>query len=144
MEKIKAGNRCALNISGIEKDEINRGDIISSYNNLPSSKIVHVMFEPLKNFAVKSSEKVKIYIGTKEIKGKIRILEKNSENFSLKYISELLLDEEITAEFGELGIIRSLNPPQTIGGFKVLSLSQKKRIKKTGNILKISYPLTKI
>lgn len=136
VEKIKAGNRCALNISGIEKDEIKRGDIISSYNNLPSSKIVHVMFEPLKNFAVKSSEKVKIYIGTKEIKGKIRILEKNSENFSLKYISELLLDEEITAEFGELGIIRSLNPPQTIGGFKVLSLSQKKADKKDREYIK--------
>lgn len=136
VEKIKAGNRCALNISGIEKDEIKRGDIISSSDNFPSSKIVHVMFEPLKNFAVKSSEKVKIYIGTKEIKGKIRILEKNSENFSLKYISELLLDEEITAEFGELGIIRSLNPPQTIGGFKVLSLSQKKADKKDREYIK--------
>ena len=136
VEKIKAGNRCALNISGIEKDEINRGDIISSCSNLPSSKIIHVMFEPLKNFGVKNNEKVKIYIGTKEIKGKIRILEKNSENLSLKYISELLLDEEITAEFGELGIIRSLNPPQTIGGFKVLSLSQKKADKKDREYIK--------
>lgn len=38
VEKIKAGNRCALNISGIEKDEINRGDIISSCSNLPLQK----------------------------------------------------------------------------------------------------------
>lgn len=136
VEKIKAGNRCALNLSGIEKDEIKRGDIISSSDNFPSSKIVHVMFEPLKNFAVKNNEKVKMYIGTKEIKGKIKILEKNSDNFSEKFPVELLLDEEITAEFGELGIIRSLNPPQTIGGFKVLSLSQKKADKKDREYIK--------
>ena len=136
VEKIKAGNRCALNLSGIEKDEIKRGDIISSSDNFPSSKIVHVMFEPLKNFAVKNNEKVKMYIGTKEIKGKIRILEKNSDNFSEKFLAELLLDEEITAEFGELGIIRSLNPPQTVGGFKVLSLSQKKADKKDREYIK--------
>ena len=136
VEKINAGRRCALNLSGIEKDEIKRGDIISSSDNLPSSKIIHVMFEPLKNFGVKNNEKVKIYIGTKEIKGKIRILEKNSDNFSEKFLAELLLDEEITAEFGELGIIRSLNPPQTVGGFKVLSLSQKKADKKDREYIK--------
>ena len=136
VEKIKAGNRCALNLSGIEKDEIKRGDIISSSDNFPSSKIVHVMFEPLKNFAVKNNEKVKIYMGTKEIKGKIRVLEKNSDNFSEKFPAELLLDEEITAEFGELGIIRSLNPPQTIGGFKILSLSQKRADKKDKEYIK--------
>ena len=136
VEKINAGRRCALNLSGIEKDEIKRGDIISSSDNLPSSKIIHVMFEPLKNFAVKNNEKVKMYIGTKEIKGKIRILEKNSDNFSEKFLAELLLDEEITAEFGELGIIRSLNPPQTAGGFKVLSLSQKKANKKDKEYVK--------
>ena len=136
VEKINAGRRCALNLSGIEKDEIKRGDIISSSDNLPSSKIIHVMFEPLKNFAVKNNEKVKMYIGTKEIKGKIRILEKNSDNFSEKFLAELLLDEEITAEFGELGIIRSLNPPQTAGGFKVLSLSQKKADKKDREYIK--------
>ena len=136
VEKIKAGNRCALNLSGIEKDEIKRGDIISSSDNFPSSKIVHVMFEPLKNFAVKNNEKVKMYIGTKEIKGKIKILEKNSDNFSEKFPVELLLDEEITAKFGELGIIRSLNPPQTVGGFKVLSFSQKKADKKDREYIK--------
>lgn len=125
VEKINAGRRCALNLSGVEKDEIKRGDIVSSSNNLPSSKIIHVMFESLKNFSVKNGEKVKIYIGTKEISGKIRILEKNSEKFSEKYPAELILSEEITAEFGELGIIRSLNPPQTAGGFKVLALSEK-------------------
>ena len=136
VEKIKAGKRCALNLSGIEKDEIKRGDIISSSDNLPSSKIIHVMFDPLKNFGVKNNEKVKMYIGTKEIKGKIRILEKNSLENSKKYPAELLLDEEITAEFGELGIIRSLNPPQTAGGFKVLSLSQKKADKKDREYIK--------
>lgn len=136
VEKINAGRRCALNLSGIEKDEIKRGDIISSSDNLPSSKIIHVMFEPLKNFGVKNNEKVKMYIGTKEIKGKIRILEKNSDNFSEKFLAELLLDEEITAEFGELGIIRSLNPPQTVGGFKILSLSQKKADKKDKEYIK--------
>ena len=136
VEKINAGRRCALNLSGIEKDEIKRGDIISSSDNLPSSKIIHVMFDPLKNFGVKNNEKVKMYIGTKEIKGKIRILEKNSDNFSEKFLAELLLDEEITAEFGELGIIRSLNPPQTAGGFKVLSLSQKKADKKDREYIK--------
>ena len=130
-EKIQAGNRCALNITNIEKSQIRRGDIIFSSQNFVSSKIIDVMFEPLKNYSVKNNQRIKIYIGTKEINGKIRIFLENEifikkDEDLKKYPAELILDEEIAVEYGEIGIIRNSSSTNTLGGFKILLLSSKK------------------
>lgn len=130
-EKIQAGNRCALNITNIEKSQIRRGDIIFSSQNFVSSKIIDVMFEPLKNYSVKNNQRIKIYIGTKEINGKIRLFLENEifikkDEDLKKYPAELILDEEISVEYGEIGIIRNSSSTNTLGGFKILLLSSKK------------------
>lgn len=121
VSKISAGMRCGLNISGAEKDEIKRGDILSSEENLISSKIIHGVFNPLENISIKNNEKIKIYIGTREITGKIKFLKTSYKN-----LCEIILNEEITGDFGEMGIVRSMSPVKTLGGFKILSLSEKK------------------
>ena len=130
-EKIQAGNRCALNITNIEKSQIRRGDIIFSSQNFVYSKIIDVMFEPLKNYSVKNNQRIKIYIGTKEINGKIRLFLENEifikkDEDLKKYPAELILDEEIAVEYGEIGIIRNSSSTNTLGGFKILLLSSKK------------------
>ena len=134
LESIESGNRCALNISNVEKDEIKRGDIVSTISSFKSSNIIDVVFEPLKDILIKNNEKVKIHFGTKEITGKIRIFTRDSilvkENEEIeKYPAQIYLDENVALIFKEYGIIRSCSPVETIGGVEFIGFSTEKKKK---------------
>lgn len=134
LESIESGNRCALNISNVEKDEIKRGDIVSTIFSFQSSNIIDVVFEPLKNILIKNNEKIKIHFGTKEITGKIRIFTRDSilikENEEIeKYPAQIYLDENVALIFKEYGIIRSCSPVETIGGVEFIGFSTEKKKK---------------
>lgn len=134
LESIESGNRCALNISNVEKDEIKRGDIVSTISSFQSSNIIDVVFEPLKDILIKNNEKIKIHFGTKEITGKIRIFTRDSilvkENEEIeKYPAQIYLDENVALIFKEYGIIRSCSPVETIGGVEFIGFSTEKKKK---------------
>lgn len=131
IESIGSGNRCALNLSQIDKKIIKRGNIISSLNDFESSNIVDVMFEPLKEKKIKNNQRIRLHLGTREIIGRIKFfnkdliyIDKNSK--TEKILAQLILEEEIAGIYGELGIIRNFSPMETIGGIKLLNIFGKK------------------
>ncbi len=138
LEKIEAGNRCALNISDIEKENIKRGSIVSSAPDFKSSDIIDVMFEPLSNVSVKNNQKIKVYFGTREILGKIKIFTENSQfikinDKKIKHPAQIYLEEKAALIYREKGIIRDSVSGKILGGVKVLNLSSEKI--KQSNIL---------
>lgn len=130
LDEIHAGNRCALNLSQADKNLIKRGNIISSNDNFPSSNIVDIIFIPLKNKKVKNNQRIRLHIGTREIIGRIKFFSNDlmidnqiivKDDF-LRFPAQLFLEEEITAFYSELGIIRNFSPMDTIGGIKILNV----------------------
>lgn len=131
IESIGSGNRCALNLSQIDKKIIKRGNIISSLNDFESSNIVDVMFEPLREKKIKNNQRIRLHLGTREVIGRIKFfnkdliyIDKNSK--TEKILAQLILEEEIAGIYGELGIIRNFSPMETIGGIKLLNIFGKK------------------
>lgn len=138
LEKIEEGNRCALNISDIEKENIKRGSIVSSFPDFKSSDIIDVMFEPLSNVSVKNNQKIKVYFGTREILGKIKIFTENSQfikidDKKIKHPAQIYLEEKAALIYREKGIIRDSVLGKILGGVKILNLSSEKI--KQSNIL---------
>ncbi len=138
LEKIEEGNRCALNISDIEKENIKRGSIVSSAPDFKSSDIIDVMFEPLSNVSIKNNQKIKVYFGTREILGKIKIFTENSQfikidDKKIKHPAQIYLEEKAALIYKEKGIIRDSVSGKILGGVKVLNLSSEKI--KQSNIL---------
>ena len=138
LEKIEEGNRCALNISDLEKENIKRGSIVSSFPDFKSSDIIDVMFEPLSNVSVKNNQKIKVYFGTREILGKIKIFTENSQfikidDKKIKHPAQIYLEEKVALIYKEKGIIRDSVSGKILGGVKVLNLSSEKI--KQSNIL---------
>ena len=138
LEKIEEGNRCALNISDIEKENIKRGSIVSSAPDFKSSDIIDVMFEPLSNVSIKNNQKIKVYFGTREILGKIKIFTENSQfikidDKKIKHPAQIYLEEKTALIYREKGIIRDSVSGKILGGVKVLNLSSEKI--KQSNIL---------
>lgn len=122
LKTIEVGNRCALNLAGIEKSQIKRGDILSSSSNVVSSKIIDVSFELLKGNSIKNNQRIRAYFGTREIIGRIKIFENDYIESSGKYFAQLHLEEEAAVLYNELGIIRNYSPLKTLGGIKVLNI----------------------
>lgn len=122
----EAGNRIALNLAGVEKSQINRGDIVSEEENFIESKRVDIMFTALEKISVKNNQRIRFHIGTKEVIGRIRFFGQDIVKEKGRYPAQLLLEENITGIYGEFGIIRNFSPLYTVGGVKILNISGEK------------------
>lgn len=122
----EAGNRIALNLAGVEKSQINRGDIVSEKENFFESKRVDIMFTALEKISVKNNQRIRFHIGTKEVIGRIRFFGQDIVKEKGRYPAQLLLEENITGIYGEFGIIRNFSPLYTVGGVKILNISGEK------------------
>lgn len=121
-EYAERGNRVALNLSGIEKSQIKRGDFISSDENFAESERVDIIFTALNNISVKNNQRIRLHIGTREVIGRIRFFGRDMVSEKGRYPAQLLLEEKITGIYGELGIIRNFSPLYTVGGVKILNI----------------------
>lgn len=122
----EAGNRIALNLAGVEKSQINRGDIVSEEENFIESKRVDIIFTALEKISVKNNQRIRFHIGTKEVIGRIRFFGQDIVKEKGRYPAQLLLEENITGIYGEFGIIRNFSPLYTVGGVKILNISGEK------------------
>ncbi|GMQ55757.1 selenocysteine-specific translation elongation factor [Vallitalea sediminicola] len=122
MNKAYAGQRCAINLSKVEKSSINRGDVIGKPQELsPTLSIDTVIYNLLDDYTIKHNQKVRIHIGTTEVIGKLKLIQQDHIEKNQKAYARIRLDKPIITVFGDKFIIRSLTPVITIGGGKILS-----------------------
>ncbi|WP_278575476.1 selenocysteine-specific translation elongation factor [Fusobacterium ulcerans] len=129
VEALEAGNRCALNIN-MDSKEIKRGNIISKKDSLIISNKLDCVFTLLKrsnNF--KNNQRVRINIGTEELIGRVKIfLEDEILSGDKKYV-QIELEKESAFSVGDIGIVRSFSPVETIGGVEIINIP-KERVKR--------------
>lgn len=129
VEALEAGNRCALNIN-MDSKEIKRGNIISKKDSLIISNKLDCVFTLLKrsnNF--KNNQRVRINIGTEELIGRVKIfLEDEILSGDKKYV-QIELEKESAFSVGDIGIVRSFSPVETIGGIEIINIP-KERVKR--------------
>ena len=118
------GQRAALNIIG-ETEKLERGQTLTIPHGLTASSRLLVAIELLgKTSLLKNRQRIRFLIGTQEVIGRVRILN-NAENRPFLY-SHMMLENEVTAVWGDRFIIRRYSPLETLGGGKVLDPSVKK------------------
>lgn len=117
--------RVALNLGGVKKEDISRGKIIATKDvfSLPS-KILDVKITTSKRLEkpIKNLEKVKFYYLASEIKCRIKLIYQKELKAGDTTYCQLLLDDEIYASNKDLGILRSINPVDTIAGVQIINV----------------------
>ena len=131
----KVGERCALNLQGVEKDEIERGDVVATLNTFKLTQMIDAkIFVIEENFKIKDLQPIRVHIATKEVIGKIKLLNKAELIYPESGYCRIHFDEPITAVNRIPIVLRSYSPVYTIGGGVILdALPETKRIKR--NIL---------
>jgi len=122
VDSAHAGQRVAINIPNISKEEINRGDVIAPKDTYFVTDLIDVSFTTLKTTTrvIQNNTRLRLYIGTTEVMCRISIL--NSEMIlpGETVYAQLKLEESIVCKFDDKFVIRFYSPLETIGGGKVL------------------------
>jgi len=114
-----AGQRTALNITGIPLQMVKRGDTLVSPNSFITTDTIDVTIKVGGNlkYPIKQRMPIKCYIGTSEVMGKIVFFDRNEVTIGNEEIlCQLRLNAPIVAKRGDRFIIRRPSPYETIGG----------------------------
>ena len=128
-QEAEAGHRTAINIQGLEKEAIGRGEMAASPDCLQPSYLLDAHFLYLesakKNY--KNRTRVRIHIGTAEIMGRIVLLHDEELEPGSEANVQILLEEQASCWPGDKYVVRSYSPIYTIGGGMILNGSPRKR-----------------
>ena len=135
-----AGQRTAVNLGGVDYDEIERGMILTAPNILRPTQIFDAEIEVLKDAkrALKSRQRVRVHIGTIEALARVQILNQENEiKQGEKDFAQLRLEIPVVTVPNERFILRSYSPQITIAGGVILdALAAKHRRKDVENVRK--------
>lgn len=123
-EQVRAGLRTAINLQGIEKATVNRGDVVASAMSLYSARLLDIQLRLLKSAQrpLKHRSQIRFHGGTNEILGRVILLEGEEIKPGESQFCQLRLAEPVALLPGDLAVIRSYSPVQTIGGAEVLNV----------------------
>lgn len=118
VDEARAGQRAALNLGGIDREEINRGDVLVGTDHFMATKRIDVSLQSATDLEIplKQRAPVNVHIGTTIVMGKIIFFDRNRLETDEEVLCQLELDHSVVAERGERFIVRRPTPVETIGG----------------------------
>lgn len=117
-----AGQRTAINLQGIEKSTIERGDVLVRPKTVRASKRLDVFAEFLASNSknLKNRALVRLHTGTSEIIARIILLDRDELAPGQKAFAQLILEKADVIVAGDRFVLRSYSPVTTIGGGRII------------------------
>lgn len=127
-EEAVKGQRTALNIINLKKDEIERGMVIAQTGSLTKTSLIDVKLSTSthQDVTLKHFTRVRLFHGTKEIMARVIPLDKKEIAPGETQVVQLRLEEEIYAKIGDPFVIRLFSPMVTVGGGIILETFTKR------------------
>jgi selenocysteine-specific elongation factor len=122
-EEAAAGMRTAINFQGLEKEAINRGEVLGKPAALMASFMVDASLHYLASNKkpLKNRSRVRFHTGTSEVLGNLILLDRDELSPGEDCVAQLRLDSAVVLVKDDRFVIRSYSPVYTIGGGKVLN-----------------------
>ncbi len=136
--KAAAGQRVAVNLAGIDHSKIVRGMTLVPTATLQPTQMIDAEIEVLPDASkpLRSRQRVRVHIGTKEALARVQILNDTGEIAQgAKDFAQVRLETPVLAVPGERFIIRSYSPQTTIAGGNVIdAVAEKHRCKENKTV----------
>lgn len=126
------GSRTAVNISGVNIDQIQRGDVVVKPGIYQPTRRLDVHFRSLPDIEkpLKHNTEVKFFIGSAEVVSRVRVLGTEEIEPGYEGWLQLELREPVVAVRGDRYILRRPSPGETLGGGSVVDPHPKGRHKR--------------
>ena len=132
-EVVEAGHRTAINLQGIEKEQINRGDLAATPGTMQSSTLLDADFHFLANNSrkLKNRTQVRLHVGTREILARVVLMKQDTVEPGENADIQLIIQEPVAVWPGDRFVLRSYSPVATLGGGVILNNAPPKRKRTT-------------
>jgi selenocysteine-specific elongation factor len=126
---VEAGYRTAINVQGVDKEDIGRGEVLATPGILAPTYIIDADFFYLSSNSkkLKNRARVRVHLGTAEIMARILLLEREELAPGERTIVQLLLEQPAGIWPEDRYVVRSYSPVRTIGGGSCLNNASVKR-----------------
>ncbi len=125
VESARAGQRTAINLQGVDRAAIERGDVVGAPETLVSSGLVDATLELLAGVPrpLKARDRVRFHAGSSEIMARVLLLDRTELQPGESTYARFRLESRLVALPGDRFVIRSYSPIVTIGGGTLLDMS---------------------
>ena len=142
VETAYAGQRVAINLAGLKKTDIQRGDVVAKPGSVRTSRMLDVRLNNLKDSGrvIHNDSQVHLFHGAAVLLAKVVLFGRDELKPGESCYAQLRLTEPIASKNGDRFVIRFFSPLETIGGGVILDdqpLRHKRSDKKIQDILRI-------
>ena len=123
-EIVRAGRRCAMNLQGVDVDDIRRGDIVCRPGTLfPSRRwLVNLTCLASAPRPLRQRTEVHFHHGTRECAARVRFYDRDRLAPGETCLAELRFSEDMTGLFGDHCVLRAYSPLRTVAGGTAVSV----------------------
>jgi selenocysteine-specific elongation factor len=123
-----AGQRVALNLASIKKDEVARGDTLAAPGSMDDTMMLDARLHLVADTArtVENGSTLHLYHGTRHMLCRAVLLDRDSLHAGESCLAQLRLPEPIAAQNGDHFVVRFYSPVETVGGGVILEANPAK------------------
>lgn len=132
MEQVERGQRVAVNLRGVEKSELARGDVLGLPGAWHPTTLIdaRLRYLPDAQRPLEHDDEVKLFTGAAEVMARVRVLDRERVLPGEESWVQIRLDRSVVAAPGDRYIIRRASPAETIGGGVILDTAPGRRWKR--------------
>ena len=121
-ERAYAGQRTALNLLNIKKEDIKRGDVLAAPGSIIKTTMIDVKLTLFNSTSkrLKSGDRVHLNYGSAQVVAKVLMIDKDIIEKGESCYAQLRFDDPIVIKRNDRFIIRFFSPVETFGGGVVL------------------------
>lgn len=122
VQQVSIGYRAAVNLAGIELNQIHRGDVLVQPNIFKPVQILNARLALLKSSPkpLKNNQRIRLHIHTAEVLARVIVIEASEIKPGTDGYVQFRLEQTIHAAYQDRFIIRQYSPQLTIGGGIIL------------------------
>ena len=122
VEAACAGQRVAVNLSGIRKENVCRGDVLCAPDSLRPTRMLDVRLQNLRDSrrVIESGARLHLYHGAAACLVRVVLLDCDALRPGESCYAQLRLSEDLAARQGDRFVVRFYSPLETIGGGVIL------------------------
>jgi selenocysteine-specific elongation factor len=124
----RTGERAAINLQGVEKSEIQRGDLLAEKGYFKPTYMLNVSYHHLQSATrpLENRQRVRLHLGTSEYLARVVPLQKQPVLSGESGYLQLRIEAPVVCEIGDRFVIRDYSPGRTVGGGQVLEVHPEK------------------
>ncbi|MGZ6987953.1 MAG: selenocysteine-specific translation elongation factor [Thermoanaerobaculia bacterium] len=135
----QAGERTSLNLAGVERAALRRGQALVAREGLEPSSVLtaEVTWLPSVGAAVEDGARLRVHLGTADVAGRVhRLALQTSEDRAFvsgsNGFAQIMLESPLPARPGDRFILRRPSPVETVGGGRVLDAGRPRLKRRSG------------